>query len=322
MLKYVLKRILMLIPVILGIVFLVFFIMDLAPGDPVYQIVSENATDEEIAAVRAEYGLDKPLLVRYGNYVVNMVRGDLGRSYITQQDVLSLYMEKFPATLMLALAAIFVAVVISLPLGIYASVKQNTWQDGVCMIFSLLGLSIPNFWLGLLLIILFALTLGWLPASGMRSFSSIILPAITEGTGLAAFITRTTRSSMLETIRADYVTTARAKGVSRKDSVLKHAFRNALIPIITASGMQFAYVMAGCVLTETVFAWPGVGRQLVAAINDRDIPTVTGFLVLTAIVTCLINLIMDIVYAYVDPRVKVQYAAQNARKRKKAEVGK
>ena len=251
-----------------------------------------------------------------------MVRGDLGRSYITQQDVLSLYMEKFPATLMLALAAIFVAVVISLPLGIYASVKQNTWQDGVCMIFSLLGLSIPNFWLGLLLIILFALTLGWLPASGMRSFSSIILPAITEGTGLAAFITRTTRSSMLETIRADYVTTARAKGVTRKDSVLKHAFRNALIPIITASGMQFAYVMAGCVLTETVFAWPGVGRQLVAAINDRDIPTVTGFLVLTAIVTCLINLIMDIVYAYVDPRVKVQYAAQNARKRKKAEVGK
>ena len=190
------------------------------------------------------------------------------------------------------------------------------------MIFSLLGLSIPNFWLGLLLIILFALTLGWLPASGMRSFSSIILPAITEGTGLAAFITRTTRSSMLETIRADYVTTARAKGVTRKDSVLKHAFRNALIPIITASGMQFAYVMAGCVLTETVFAWPGVGRQLVAAINDRDIPTVTGFLVLTAIVTCLINLIMDIVYAYVDPRVKMQYAAQNARKRKKAEVGK
>ena len=169
---------------------------------------------------------------------------------------------------------------------------------------------------------LFALTLGWLPASGMRSFSSIILPAITEGTGLAAFITRTTRSSMLETIRADYVTTARAKGVTRKDSVLKHAFRNALIPIITASGMQFAYVMAGCVLTETVFAWPGVGCQLVAVINDRDVPTVTGFLVLTAIVTCLINLIMDIVYAYVDPRVKVQYAAQNARKRKKAEVGK
>lgn len=312
--KYVLKRILLLIPVILGIAFLVFFVMDIAPGDPVNQMVSENATQEEIDAVAHEYGFDRPLLVRYGSYIINLCKGDMGKSYITKQPVLELYGQKIGATLELALGAILVALIISIPLGIYAAVHQNTVGDGVATFLSLLGLSIPNFWLGLLLIIAFALNLKWFPASGNREWYSVVLPAFTEGTGLAAFVTRTTRSAMLETIRADYVNTARAKGVTKWGSVIKHAFKNALIPIINASGMQFAYVMAGCVLTETVFAWPGVGRQLVIAINDRDVPVITGFIILTAVVTCLINLIMDIIYAFVDPRIKVQYAAENAKK--------
>lgn len=308
--RYILKRLAMLVPVILGVIFVVFFIMDLAPGSPVNQMVSENATEEEIQAVIEEYGFDDPLLVRYGRYVWNLLHGDLGRSYTTKQSVLELYLQKLGATMQLAVASILLAMLMSLPLGIYASVKQNKWQDGVCMVISLLGLSIPNFWLGLMLIILFALHLGWFPASGNRELVSIVLPAFTEGTGLMAFLTRTTRSSMLETIRADYVTTARAKGVTRIGSVMKHAFKNALIPIVNASGMQLAYVMAGSVLTETVFAWPGVGRQLVTAITDRDIPVITGFLVMSATITALINLTVDIVYAYVDPRVKVQYATK------------
>lgn len=314
--RYIFKRILMMIPVILGVIFVVFFIMDLAPGEPYLQMVGENATDEEIQAVIEEYGFDDPLLVRYGRYVLDLVQGDLGNSYTHNQPVLTLYLQKLGATLKLALASIFVAILFSLPLGIYAAVKQDKWQDGVCTVVSLLGLSIPNFWLGLMLIILFALNLGWFPASGDRELISIVLPAFTEGTGLMAFITRTTRSSMLETIRADYVTTARAKGVTRIGSVMKHAFKNALIPIVNASGMQLAYVMAGSVLTETVFAWPGVGRELVTAITDRDIPVVTGFLIMSAIITALINLIIDIVYAYVDPRVKVQYATKKKRARK------
>lgn len=314
--KYVLKRLFWLIPVTLGISFFVFFIMDIAPGDPVYQLVGENATAEEMAVVAHEYGFDRPLLIRYAKYIFNLFRGDMGKSYITKQSVLELYFQKIPATLELALTAVIVALIIAIPLGILAAVKQNTIVDGSATFLSLVGLSMPNFWLGLLLIIAFALNLRWLPASGNRNWYSVILPAFTEGTGLAAFVSRTTRSSMLETIRADYITTVRAKGISRRGAVTKHALKNAIIPIINASGIQFAHVMAGCVMTETVFAWPGVGRQMVIAINDRDVPVITGFLILTAAITCLINLIMDIVYAFVDPRIKVQYSS---RKKKRGE---
>ena len=205
--------------------------------------------------------------------------------------------------------------------------NQNTWKDGVGMVFSLLGQSIPNFWLGLMLIMAFVLVIPLFPSGGFDDgLRSLILPAITEGTGLAAVMARTTRSAMLETIRQDYMVTARAKGVSKKVAVRKHALKNALIPIVTAGGMQFAYVMGGCVLTETVFAWPGVGRQIVTAINDLDTPVVTGFLIMTCVVTCIINLFLDILYAYVDPRVKAQYSAakrkKSSRPQKEAEHGK
>lgn len=306
--RYIIKRLLMLIPVILGITLVIYFVMDLAPGDPVYQIVGERASQEEIEAAREEYGFNDPLLVRYGRYVFNLCKGDMGTSYQLKKPVLQLYFEKLPATLFLAVMAILIALVISIPLGVYAATHQNSWGDSTSMILSLVGVSMPNFWLGLLLIIGFALHLGLFPSGGMDGFKSVILPAVTEGAYLAGFMTRTTRSAMLDTIRSDYVAMARAKGVSNRTAIMKHAFKNALIPIITAGGVQFAYVMGGCVVTETVFSWPGVGRQLVEGINQRDLPVVLGFIIMTAVVTCIINLLLDIIYAFVDPRIKAQYA--------------
>lgn len=317
--RYIIKRILLLIPIIIGVSFVVFFTLDLAPGDPVYQIVSERASDEEIEAAREAYGLNDPFMVRYGRYLLNLLKGDMGESYRSKIPVFELYIQKMPATLTLALAAVFVALLISLPLGIISAMNQNTWKDGVGMVLSLLGQSIPNFWLGLMLIMAFVLVIPLFPSGGFDDgLRSLILPAITEGTGLAAIMARTTRSAMLETIRQDYIVTARAKGVSKKVAVRKHALKNALIPIVTAGGMQFAYVMGGCVLTETVFAWPGVGRQIVLAINDLDTPVVTGFLIMTCIVTCCINLFLDVLYAYVDPRVKAQYTAMGKKKKRAA----
>lgn len=320
MARYIIKRLLLLIPIIIGVSFVVFFTLDLAPGDPVYQIVSERASDEEIEAAREAYGLNKPFIVRYGKYLFNLLHGDMGTSYRSKESVFKLYMQKIPATLTLAAAAVLVALFISLPLGIISAMNQNTWKDALGMLLSLLGQSIPNFWLGLMLIILFVLKLKLFPSGGFEhGLRSLVLPALTEGTGLAAIMARTTRSAMLETIRQDYIVTARAKGVSRKMSVRKHALKNALIPITTAAGMQFAHVMGGCVLTETVFAWPGVGRQIIVAIGDLDTPIVTGFLIMTCIVTCIVNLFLDIIYAYVDPRVKAQYTSMGQIQRKKQE---
>ncbi|MBQ1770600.1 MAG: ABC transporter permease [Clostridia bacterium] len=308
--RYALKRLLWMIPVILGIALFVFVIIDMAPGDPVYQIVGERATQEQVEAAREEYGLNDNIFIRFGRYIINLCKGDLGKSYITKEDVFHAYLSRLPATLSLAAASIVVALAIAIPLGIYAATHQNTWKDSFSMVAALVGVSMPNFWLGLLLILLFALKLGWFPSGGMRGFTSIILPALTEGAYLAGLLTRTTRSSMLETIRADYMTTAMAKGVAPKDAVMKHAFRNSLIPIVTIAGIQFAYVMGGVVMTESVFAWPGVGLAIVTAINDRDTPMITGFIILTALVVCIVNLLLDIAYAFIDPRIKAQYSGK------------
>jgi len=298
----------MLIPVIIGISFLVYFVIDLAPGDIIGQIASEDATAQEIAALRAEYGFDQPVIIRYINYIKGMVHGDLGTSYITGKDVFQSYMERLPATLKLAFASIFVSIVISIPLGIISAVHQGTWKDSVTMVIALLGLSMPNFWLGLLLIIVFSLKLGLLPSGGSGSILHIILPAITVGTGLTAILTRTTRSSMLDVIRQDYLRTARAKGVSEKKVINKHALKNALIPIITIIGTQLAACLGGAVITETVFAWPGVGRLILDSVNSRDIPMVTGCIILKTITISIILLIVDLLYAVVDPRIKAQYS--------------
>lgn len=307
--RYIFKRLLMLIPVIIGVSFLVYFIMDLAEGDPVYMIVGENASPEIIEATREEYGFNDPLLVRYGRYMIDLLQGDMGTSYISKKDVFASYMECLPITVKLSVFAVVIAIIVSIPLGINAAIHQNTWADTGSMLVALVFVSMPQFWLGLLLIMLFALRLGWLPSGGIdQGFLSYILPSFTVGIGLAALMTRTTRSSMLETIRQDYITTAKAKGVSNRNTIFHHAFKNALIPIVTVGGMQLAQILGGSVLTETVFAIPGIGRLIVQAINQRDIPMVTGALILTTIIVSIVNLCTDIVYAFIDPRIKARYA--------------
>ena len=305
--RYIIKRLLMLIPVLLGVAFIIFAIMNVAEGDPVYQVAGPDATEEQLEALREEMGLNGSLIERYFRYILNLLRGDLGTSYVSKMDVMKLYLQRLPNTLKLASLAMFVAVIISVPLGIVAAVNQNSWKDTLAMILALLGLSMPNFWLGLLLMLLFSLKLGWFPSGGAEGFRSVVLPAVTVGVGLAALLTRTTRSSMLDVLRQDYLRTARAKGVSERKVVYHDALRNALIPIITIFGVQFSNVLGGSVLAETVFAWPGVGRLVVDAIDQRDIPTVTGALIMTTMLVTIVNLLVDIVYAYVDPRIKAQY---------------
>ncbi len=307
--KYIFKRILMLIPILLAVSFVVYFVVDLAPGDIVDIMAADDMSIEVKEQIREEMGLNDPLLVRYSRYMSGLLRGDLGQSYSTNQDIFEIYMQRLPQTLKLALAASVVAIFMSIPLGIIAAVHQNSWKDTFSMIFGLLGLSIPNFWLGLMLIIAFALTLGWFPSIGNEGFRSIVLPAITLGTGHAALLTRTTRSCMLEVIRQDYLRTARAKGVSEGKVIRKHALKNALIPIITVMGTQLGLALGGAVLTETVFAWPGVGRLVVDAINARDIPMVTGCIIMTTMLSSVLILLVDIAYAFVDPRVKARYSS-------------
>ena len=306
--RYILKRLLMLIPVLLAVAFVIYAIMNVAEGDPVYSVAGADATEEQLAALREEMGLNGSLIERYFRYIGNLLKGDLGISYVSKQDVMKIYLQRLPNTLKLASMTMIFATLIALPLGIIAAVNQNSWIDTLSMVLALIGLSMPNFWLGLLLIILFSLKLGWFPSGGNEGFKSIILPAFTVGAGLAALLTRTTRSSMLDVIRQDYLRTARAKGVPEKTIIRKHALRNALIPIITIFGVQFSNVLGGSVLAETVFAWPGVGRLVVDAIDQRDIPTVTGALVMTTMLVTIVNLLIDIVYAFVDPRIKAKYS--------------
>ena len=298
----------MLIPVILITSFLIFWAMSLTGGDPAMIVAGEGATTEEIEAVREELGLNDPFMVRYFNYVKGMVTGDMGKSYVTNKDVFKTFMEKLPNTLMLGGAAVLIAIVIALPLGRYTAIHQNTWKDPAGMVFALFGTSMPNFWLGLMLIIVFSLKLGWLPSGGKGGFDTLILPALTVGLGLAALITRTTRSSMLDVIRQDYMTTARAKGCSEKRVIFTHGLKNALIPIITAIGLQMSMVITGSVLAETVFSWPGIGRLVYDSIAKRDTPMVTGSIILCSVFMCLINLFVDLVYAFFDPRIKAQYS--------------
>lgn len=310
--KYILKRLLMLIPVILGVTFIVFFILNLSPGDPAAMILGEQATAEALEMKREELGLNDPLLVRYFNYMIDLFHGDMGVSYRNSISVWEQVTDRFPNTAVLAVAGILVALLIGIPLGILSAKKQNTIVDNVSMVLSLIGVSMPNFWFGLLVVMLFALKLGWLPSQGMGEgfwplIKSLILPALTLGTGSAGTIARMTRSSMLEVIRQDYISTARAKGVDEKTVTFQHMLKNALIPIITAVGLQFGSLLGGAMLTETVFSWPGLGRLMVENIKSKDIPMVLGCVVFLATTFTIVNLIVDIIYAFVDPRIKSLY---------------
>lgn len=307
MYRYILKRILMLIPIILGVSFLVFFIISLTPGDPATIIAGEEADSASIEALREEMGLNKPLIVQYANYMGRFFKGDLGKSYSTGKDVFKEIIARYPATFKLTFWAMVVAVVIAVPIGIISATKQYSITDSISMLVALLGVSMPNFWLGLMLILLFALKLRLLPSGGAASFKSIILPALTLGTGAAAIVTRMTRSSMLEVVRQDYIRTARAKGVKGKIVIRRHALRNALIPVVTVVGLQFGRLLGGAVLTETVFSWPGIGRLMVDSIRSKDTPMVLGTIIIFAITFSIVNLFIDILYAYIDPRIKAQY---------------
>ncbi len=306
--KYVLRRVIMLIPVLIGISIFAFLMMHLTPGDPAQLMLGEQAPEETLAALRTRMGLDQPLPVQYVVWLGRAVRFDFGRSLRSNKPVVQELLERLPATGQLALAAVAISLVIGIPVGVISATKPNSIFDNVAMVGALAGVGMPAFWQGIMLILIFSVTLGWLPSSGrMGGLEYIILPALTLGTASTASIARMTRSTMLEVLSQDYIRTARSKGLSKLRVVVKHALRNALIPVVTIVGLQFGYLMAGAVLTETIFAWPGIGRLIVEAINAKDFPVVQGTIMMFAVVYAFINLVVDITYAFLDPRLRTQY---------------
>lgn len=305
--KFYLKRIFALIPVLLGVTFLVYVILSFAPGDPARTILGLEATDESVAQLREKMGLNDSVFVQYFRYIFNAIQGDMGTSYKSGLPVSTEIASRFPNTLQLALWGIVVALVIALPLGILAAIKQNSFFDGFSMVLALLGVSLPTFWLGLLAILLFSVKLQWLPSTGKEGPFSVILPVLAMSLSCLAGIARTTRSSMLEVIRSDYIRTARSKGLPKRKIIFKHALQNAMIPTLTVAGLQVCTMISGTVLVEQIFAWPGIGRLLVAAIQDRDTPLILGCIVVFTICFTLINLIVDVLYGVFDPRIKAQY---------------
>ena len=304
MLKFTMKRLVYLVLVLVGVSFLVFLLLYMTPGDPVRMMLGESATPEAQAELRLELGLDDPFLVQYGRYIKNIVvHQDLGTSYSTRRPVLDEIMTVFPNTVKLATAAIIIAVILGTFLGIVSAVRQNSLLDNAVMVLALIGTSAPIFWIGILMIILFSVNLGWLPPSGFGSFKQLIMPALALGMQSTAVVDRMTRSSMLEVIRQDFVKTARAKGQKESVVIMKHVFRNALIPVITVVGLQFGTLLGGAMLTEVVFSIPGVGRLMIEAIKQRDFPIVQGSVLFVAACFSLVNLAVDLLYAVVDPKV-------------------
>lgn len=312
--RYILKRMLYAIPVLIGATFLVFTIMHFAPGDPARIILGSNAPEEVLEALRQQLGVNDPFFIRYGNFMKNLLMGDLGTSYRNGQPVASLILGRLVNTLYLATAGILFAIVIGIPIGVLSAIKQYSLLDNATMFATLFLMAVPTFWLALIFVIVFSVHLGWFPASGMgRGFvafwMSMILPTLTLGFGFAALIARTTRSSVLEVARQDYIDMARAKGLSESVVIWKHMMRNALIPIVTVIGLNFGALLGGSVLTESIFSWPGVGRFVVESISFKDTPAVLGCVVTLAILFTLVNLGVDLLYAFLDPRIKSQYKA-------------
>jgi ABC-type dipeptide/oligopeptide/nickel transport system permease component len=302
--NYIRMRLLIAIPVLWGVSTLVFSMMHLVPGDPVELMLSESgASTQNIARLRHQLGLDDPLYVQYGRFLFNALRGDLGFSIFNNRPVLDMILEQLPSTVQLAVAAMSIATIVGFVLGILAAVRANTWVDYVSMVLALVGVSMPSFWLGLLAIFLFSLRLGWLPATGQGGVQRLILPASVLGFGVAATIARLVRSSMVEVLYQDYIVTARAKGLAERAVIYGHALRNALIPVVTMMGLQFGRLLGGAVIVETVFARQGIGRLALEAVMWKDFPLVQGTVLFTAAIYVLVNLLVDICYAIVDPRI-------------------
>jgi ABC-type dipeptide/oligopeptide/nickel transport system permease component len=304
MLRYLIRRLVLTIPVLLGVATLVFALIHLVPGDPAQSMLGDGASAEEVAQLRHALGLDRPLLVQYQAFLTGLVKGDLGTSLRYGTPVTREIRDRLFRTMQLAAAAMAVAILIAIPLGIAAAVFRGTAIDYAAMTVALGGISMPNFWLGPLLAIVFAVYLGWLPVAGTGSVWHIVLPSITLGAALAAILARMTRASLLEELRELYVLAARARGLSRLRAVVRHAFRNSLIPVVTIIGLQFGAVLTGTIITETIFAWPGVGRLLIQAINFRDYPLVQGCILFISLTYVMMNLLTDLTYGLLDPRIR------------------
>lgn len=317
MYKYILKRVLMMIPVLLGVVFIVFTLMYVTPGDPARIMLGDSAMPGDVDRLREEMGLNDPYLVQFGNYIKGVVmEGDLGTSYVTKTSVSADIIGRFPTTMKLAFFGVLISLSIGIFAGIISATRQYTVLDSAITAVSLLGVSMPSFWQGLMSILIFAVWLRVLPPSGSYGWQYWILPALTLGTHSAATIMRMTRSSMLEVIRQDYIRTARAKGQSEFVVIMRHAFRNALIPIVTVAGLQFGFMLGGSVLIESIFAIPGLGKYMVDAIKQRDYPVVQGGVLFMALTFSCMNLLVDILYSYIDPRIKSQYRQAKKEKAK------
>ncbi|MCX7602322.1 MAG: ABC transporter permease [Meiothermus sp.] len=304
MTTYIARRLLTVIPTLLGVLLAVFLMVRLAPGDPAQLLAGEFATPETLADIRQRFGLDQPWHVQLALYAANVARGDLGQSVRTRKPVSYELSQYFPNTLRLTLGAMLVALLIGIPAGILAALRPGTILDLLAMLGALIGVSMPVFWFGLMAILIFSVQLGWFPVAGTGTLWHLVLPAITLGTGTAAILARMTRSAMLEVLSQDYIRTARAKGLAGRVVVFKHALRNALIPVVTITGLQFGGLLEGAVITETVFAWPGIGQLLVGSILARDYPVVQGAVLLIAVAFILINLVVDLLYGAIDPRIR------------------
>ncbi len=307
MIKFIWKRILMLIPVMLGVVLVVFTMMYFSPGSAEDYILGEMATEEDKAAFRQENGLDQPFWIQYFNYVRKALMGDLGTSYKTKRPVTDEILTRFPTTFKLAFLSVVVSSILGLTTGIISAVKQYSIWDNVCRFIAMIGVSMPTFWLGLLLMLLFSVKLDWLPSAGFKTWKHWIMPALTLGLHSASSIMRMTRSNMLEAIRQDYIRTARAKGQKESVVIWRHALKNAAIPIVTIVGMQFGRMLGGSSITEMVFAIPGLGNLLVQSIKVKNAPQVQGGVLFLALTMSVANLIVDILYAFIDPRIRSQY---------------
>ncbi|MEM9423564.1 MAG: ABC transporter permease [Spirochaetota bacterium] len=309
LLLYIIKRLLWMIPIVLGVAFLVFLIFEISPNDPAVNILGEYATPSDIKKFHEEFGLNRPFLLRYAHFVAGLFTGDLGTSFRGAQEVADIIFTRFPATVKLTVLSLFVALLIAIPAGIISAVRQYSAFDHISMVVALLGISIPNFWLGLVLILFFSVRLEWLPSLYEQgNWLSYLMPALVLGTALSASTARMMRSSMLEVIRQDYITTARAKGLPEKQVIGKHALKNALIPVLTVVGLQFAGMLGGSAITEKVFSWPGLGAKIVDAQSDFDYPLVLGGVVYIAIVVSLVNLAIDLLYLLIEPALRAQFA--------------
>ena len=306
MLRYLIRRLLLTVPVFVGVATLVFSLIHLVPGDPAQSMLGESAAPADVSALRERLGLDRPLAAQYATFMTGLARGDLGTSFRYGTPVLTEIAARVPSTAQLAAAAMAVAILVALPLGVLAAVYKGTAIDFGAMAVALAGISMPNFWLGPLLAIFFSVHLGWLPVSGTGDWRHLVLPAVTLGAALAAILARMTRASLLEELRELYVVAARARGVSKARAILAHALRNSLIPVVTIIGLQLGAVLNGTIITETIFAWPCVGRLLIQAINFRDYPLVQGCILFIAVTYVAMNLITDLVYGWLDPRIRYE----------------